>query len=76
MASIRLSIQRVTDTDEWKIAYYIDGVLDEEKSYYTNDREDAAKTLIKMEYAVTMNSPAGYVLEPRNKSTQQFINPY
>ena len=43
-----LKIVRLVDTDEYKVEWWVDGVLDEGKSYYTNDLEDAQDTMAFM----------------------------
>lgn len=43
-----LKTKRLPDTDEWKVCWYNDGVIDEDKSYYTDDHEDAVLTIRSM----------------------------
>ncbi len=45
---VTLGITKVKDTREWKVFWRENGRLDEGKAYYTDDPEDAAKTLWAM----------------------------
>lgn len=46
--SIRLALKRLPDTDEWRVSYLENGRLNDDKSYYTTDRQDAVATLRDM----------------------------
>jgi len=41
---VKLKIKRLPETNEWKVCWYEDGVLNEDRSYYTDDQEDALMT--------------------------------
>jgi len=45
---IELGISKVADTGEYRVYYRLNGVDDEGKAYYTDDRRDAANTLVSI----------------------------
>jgi len=47
--TVRIKLKKLKDTREWKVEWWQEGVLDEAKSYYTDDLEDALLTLKSME---------------------------
>lgn len=44
----RLSLGRKPSTDEWVVKVFVNGKYDEDKSYYTDDRQDAIDTMKQM----------------------------
>jgi hypothetical protein len=46
---VTLSIKRLPETDEWKVQYVVNGKVDEDKSYYASDKEDAEETMKAMQ---------------------------
>jgi hypothetical protein len=42
--NVKLKIKHLPETNEWKVQWFEDGVLNEDRSYYTDDREDAEMT--------------------------------
>lgn len=44
LGDIKIKIKRLSETSEWKVQWFEDGVLNEDRSYYTGDREDAEIT--------------------------------
>jgi hypothetical protein len=70
---VSLRLKRNREYDEWIVEWRVDGELDEAKSYYTDDKEDAEQTLIDMK---NRSYPAQYpeiialprtVLEPSGR---------
>lgn len=49
MDNIRLTLQRLADTDEWRVNYWVNNKRDDEKSYYTSDKADAVATMAAMQ---------------------------
>lgn len=49
MGNVRLTLQRLAETDEWRVNYWINNKRDDEKSYYTNDKADAVATMALMQ---------------------------
>ena len=45
MGSVKLKIKRLPETDEWRVEWWEDGMYDEDKTYYTDDYEDARGTM-------------------------------
>lgn len=45
---IKLSTVRKAETNEWIVKVYIDGKYDEDKTYYTDDKQDAIDTMKHM----------------------------
>lgn len=48
-ARVRLTIGRDKDTREWRVNYWVNGKLDEGKSYITYDKQDAEQTRAYMQ---------------------------
>lgn len=70
MASAKINIQRLVETDEYRVSWYIDGKYDEAKSSYTTTKEDAVGTLLhEKEWARSH----GFTLEPSNQFTQKMV---
>ncbi|MCC6752040.1 MAG: hypothetical protein IT371_30590 [Deltaproteobacteria bacterium] len=46
---VRLSLQRVRDTGEWRVAWMVGNKRDDDKSYYTDDKADAIATMEAMQ---------------------------
>ncbi len=44
----KLRLRRKSETDEWVVRVWIDGVHDEDKDYYTDDKGDAISTMTLM----------------------------
>ena len=42
---VRLTLKKKVETDEWVVAYYDNGKYSEDKTYYTNDFDDAILTM-------------------------------
>ena len=42
---VDLKLKRLPETDEWRVSVFIDGKYSEEKSYYTDDKQDAIDTM-------------------------------
>jgi len=42
--NVKLKVKRLPETNEWKVQWFEDDVLNEDRSYYTDDREDALMT--------------------------------
>jgi hypothetical protein len=47
-ADVELKLVRSREPGEWIVRYYEHGRLDDDKSYYTNDKEDAIQTMDMM----------------------------
>lgn len=41
---VKIKVRRLPETNEWKVEWLEDGELNEDRSYYTGDREDAEMT--------------------------------
>jgi len=48
LGSIRLEIMQDNQTEEWSVKWYEDDKLDEGKTYYTDDYQDAVNTKHQM----------------------------
>lgn len=63
MSNVRLTLQRLAETDEWRVNYWINNKRDDEKSYYTNDKADAVATMALMQKEIdagpTTKNPGG-----------------
>lgn len=42
--NVKLKVKRLPETNEWKVQWFEDDVLNEDRSYYADDREDALMT--------------------------------
>jgi len=42
--SVKLKVRKLPETNEWVVQWYEDGVYSEDKTYYTDDLEDAILT--------------------------------
>lgn len=58
-----LKIRKVSETGEWRVEWWENGRYDEEKTYYTDDYEDALLTAKAEAGAARLE---GYVVEVRN----------
>lgn len=45
---VTFKIVRDNEWDEWHVQYLIDGKVDEAKTYYTEDYQDAVSTMLAM----------------------------
>ena len=48
MRIVKFTIKRDTEWDEWIVEVWIDGKINEAKSYHTDDKQDAIDTHIHM----------------------------
>lgn len=48
LGNVKLKIKRLPETNEYKVQWFEDGVLNEDRSYYTDDQEDARMTMRAM----------------------------
>jgi hypothetical protein len=55
--TVKLKLSRKSDTDEWVVRYYENGKLDDDKSYYTNDKKDAQETMESMKRRLRQGLP-------------------
>jgi hypothetical protein len=46
---IEYKLRRKSETNEWVVAAYVNGKFNDEKSYYTDDKQDAIKTMKMMQ---------------------------
>ena len=44
IGGLKLKIKRLPETGEWKVQWFEDDVLNEDRSYYAGDQEDAQLT--------------------------------
>ena len=44
MSDIQIVVFHEEDIDEWQVKWLVDGVVEEDKTYYTDDRDDAYAT--------------------------------
>ncbi len=61
---IRWSVKRNADTREWMVVAYVNGKRNEDKTYYTDDYEDAVNTFRHL-----MDTREGRVTNPRRNPT-------
>ena len=47
--TITYKLKRKSETNEWKVAAFVDGKYNEAMTYYTDDKQDAVGTLAAME---------------------------
>ena len=47
-SNVRLSIKKLPETGEYKVCWYDGNKLNEDKSYYTDDKADAEGTMAHM----------------------------
>lgn len=63
--TIRLTLARKPETNEWLVKVYINGKYSENATYYTNDKQDAIDTAKVM---MQQYQTQGFKIEDKNKS--------
>lgn len=62
---VELRLVRKPETDEWVVKYYENGKYNEEKTYYTDDKDDAIGTMKNMQARIDRGDK-GYTIEESN----------
>jgi len=71
---VTLKIKRLPETGEWKVQYYLDGHLDEAKSYYTTDKEDA-EAILAQSYSWALKRGYSVEVPDRDLARRWYLYP-
>jgi len=71
---VTLKIKKLPETGEWKVQYFLNGILDEAKSYYTMDIEDAEGTLAQS-YSWALNRGYSVEVPDRDLARRWYLYP-
>ena len=75
--SVRLTISRKVETNEWLVKVYVNGKYSEDKTYYTDDKQDAIDTAKAMmgdfqKKGLTLVGKDGQPVAPMGESCEDY----